>query len=175
MPIVDGLTSTKMIRSFEKTHRDVYSPRAALNGRIPIIAVSASLIERKRQEYVDAGFDAWILKPISFPRLNELMAAIVDSNIRKSCLYNPGEWEKGGWFHMGQASSNDVSTIPSGEPPQSNLSKGAEEAARSEDPTAGDDSGRIPDEQERLLHAQAEERGSEPKNNPSQSEQPEGS
>jgi CheY-like chemotaxis protein len=69
MPIVDGLTSTKMIRSFEKSHPShLLSKRAARNGRVPIIAVSASLLEKERQTYIDAGFDGWILKPISFDR-----------------------------------------------------------------------------------------------------------
>jgi CheY-like chemotaxis protein len=161
MPIVDGLTSTKMIRSFEKTHKDIYSPRAALNGRVPIIAVSASLIEKNRQRYMNAGFDAWILKPISFLRLNELMAAIVDRKIRESCLYQPGDWERGGWFHVDQSSAEEVSTIPSGELPIENPSKAMEEAAKnSEDPTAGDEPGRIPDEQDRLLREQEKEQKS---------------
>ena len=101
MPIVDGLTSTKMIRSFEKTHPEhLLSSRAQLNGRIPIIAVSASLVERERQKYIDAGFDGWILKPISFPRLSEIMAGILEPKAREEALYKPGEWEKGGWFEM---------------------------------------------------------------------------
>jgi CheY-like chemotaxis protein len=79
-----------MIRSFEKEHLGILSPRAALCGRVPIIAVSASLVEESLQEYVDTGFDAWILKPISFPRLGELMTAIVDFDVRKKCLYQPG-------------------------------------------------------------------------------------
>lgn len=114
MPIVDGLTSTKLIRSFEKTHAGVLSPRAALNGRVPIIATSASLVEKNLQTYLDAGFDAWILKPISFDRLAELMNAIIDRDIRRDCLYQAGEWEKGGWFHCDQKSSWSVPTKPSG-------------------------------------------------------------
>jgi CheY-like chemotaxis protein len=132
MPIVDGLTSTKMIRSFEKTHADVYSKRAALNGRIPIIAVSASLLENKRQEYIDTGFDAWILKPIAFQRLNTILAAIVDPAIREDCLYQPGEWEQGGWFHMGQKSSQEANTKPSCGPPQLKSSIAHQEAAHSD-------------------------------------------
>ena len=104
MPIVDGLTSAKMIRSYEKTHPTRrLSARAALNGHIPIIAVSASLVERDRQTYMDAGFDGWILKPISFLRLAELLAGIVDPRIRHAALYQPGEWERGGWFAEGGA------------------------------------------------------------------------
>ena len=110
MPIVDGLTSTKMIRSFEKTHSSSsLSERAALNGRIPIIAVSASLVERERQTYMDAGFDAWILKPISFDRLQVLLTGIVDPKTREECLYKQGKWESGGWFDMARTESSTVS------------------------------------------------------------------
>jgi CheY-like chemotaxis protein len=161
MPIVDGLTSTKMIRSYEKTHTNIYSVRAALCGRLPIIAVSASLIEKQRQQYIDAGFDAWILKPISFVRLGQLMAGVVDKKIRKECQYEPGQWERGGWFHMGEKGVEEVSTVPSGEPPVSNPSDAVQEAADdSEDPMAGENNeeGRVPEEQERLLKAQEEER-----------------
>lgn len=95
MPIVDGLTSTKLIRSFEKSHPNHLSQRASLNGRVPIIAVSASLIEKEIQTYLDAGFDGWILKPIDFKRLSVLLEGIVEQETRENCLYRPGEWEKG--------------------------------------------------------------------------------
>jgi CheY-like chemotaxis protein len=114
MPIVDGLTSTKMIRAHENTHtRHDLSPRAAFHGRVPIFAVSASLVERERQTYIDAGFDGWILKPIDFRRLNTLLAGIVEDETRNSCLYEPGEWERGGWFCKRQPSIFDAKTNPS--------------------------------------------------------------
>ncbi|PHH70519.1 hypothetical protein CDD80_5953 [Ophiocordyceps camponoti-rufipedis] len=101
MPIVDGLTSTKMIRSIESTaeHKG-YSRLATSNGRVPIFAVSASLVEREKQVYIDAGFDGWILKPIDFKRLNTLLHGIRDGQTRSTCLYVEGEWERGGWFVM---------------------------------------------------------------------------
>ncbi|KAF5027627.1 hypothetical protein F66182_253 [Fusarium sp. NRRL 66182] len=99
MPIVDGLTSTKMIRSTEaSSEHQGHSSLADINHRIPIFAVSASLVERERQTYISAGFDGWILKPIDFKRLNTLLAGITDEDIRSSCLYEPGQWERGGWF-----------------------------------------------------------------------------
>ncbi|PVH84203.1 putative cyanobacterial phytochrome B [Cadophora sp. DSE1049] len=115
MPIVDGLTSTKMIRSYEKCHPDSkLSTRAMSNGRVPIFAVSASLVERERQTYINAGFDGWILKPIDFKRLNTLLEGIVNDTTRNSCLYKPGEWERGGWFHKRlPPSALHVSTTPS--------------------------------------------------------------
>ncbi|KAM0499614.1 hypothetical protein ACHAPB_005941 [Verticillium nonalfalfae] len=83
MPIVDGLTSTKMIRSFEQSHENCrHSALAAHNGRVPIFAVSASLIEREKKTYADAGFDGWILKPVDFKRLHTLLLGIVDDNVR---------------------------------------------------------------------------------------------
>ncbi len=118
MPIVDGLTSTKMIRSFEKTHpSEVLSKRAALNGRVPIFAVSASLVERDCQRYIDAGFDAWILKPIDFKRLSILLSGIVEEGTRETCLYKPGEWERGGWFCKRQPDVFSAYTKPSAHAP----------------------------------------------------------
>lgn len=88
------------------------------------------------------------------------MGAIVDSDIRKDCLYQPGSWEKGGWFQRGKHSADEAVTKPSGEPPVPNPSEELEEAAvlRSEDPMAGEENeqGDIPDEQARLLQNQEE-------------------
>ncbi|KAF2494636.1 hypothetical protein BU16DRAFT_44357 [Lophium mytilinum] len=155
MPIVDGLTSTKMIRSFEKTHpTKILSKRAALNGRIPIIAVSASLIEKDRQMYIDAGFDGWILKPISFARLSELMEGIVNKEVRAASVYRAGQWEKGGWFLKAQPDIYAARTEPSGHIPPSEPSETVKIAAASDDPMAGDAGGEQSKEQKRLLDEQ---------------------
>lgn len=160
MPIVDGLTSTKMIRSFEKSHpSDILSPRAAVNGRIPIIAVSASLEESKRQSYIDTGFDAWILKPISFPRLQELMVGIVDPRIREKLLYKPREWEKGGWFERAHPDVYQAQTKPSGNVPTAVASEELKEAARSDDPNVEKPGGsRQTQEQKRLYGTQTKQK-----------------
>ncbi|KHO01665.1 ATPase-like, ATP-binding domain protein [Metarhizium album ARSEF 1941] len=108
MPIVDGLTSTKVIRSTEQSseHKG-RSAMAGSNRRIPIFAVSASLVEENKQVYVDAGFDGWILKPIDFKRLGTLLAGIHASETRRACLYLPGEWERGGWFSPGEGDGTE--------------------------------------------------------------------
>jgi CheY-like chemotaxis protein len=99
MPIVDGLTSTKLIRAMEmSSEHKGHSTLASRCGRIPIFAVSASLVEELRDTYIEAGFDGWILKPIDFKRLSTLLKGIFDAEMRKSCIYVPGQWEKGGWF-----------------------------------------------------------------------------
>jgi CheY-like chemotaxis protein len=151
-----------MIRSFEKTHpTHVLSERAALNGRIPIIAVSASLIEKERKIYVDAGFDGWILKPISFPRLQEIMVGIVDNKIRDRNIYRPGDWEKGGWFDKVQPGLFAANTAPDAQKqPMSDPSDGVKVAAVADDPQIKeDDDSKQTKEQQRMAAEQHAERG----------------
>lgn len=99
MPIVDGITSTRMIRDFEQS-TDSTSPSSSRGNisRTPIFAVSASLLEKDRQAYIDSGFDGWIMKPIDFHRVNLLLNGTQKEDTRSSCAYEPGMWEKGGWF-----------------------------------------------------------------------------
>lgn len=94
-----------MIRAFEhKAKQSALAPAAENHGGIPILAVSASLVERERPSYIGAGFDGWILKPIDFRRLNTLLEGTYSQDARKSSLYVPGQWERGGWFHSRQPS-----------------------------------------------------------------------
>ena len=162
MPIVDGLTSTKMIRSFEKSHpTHLLSKRAARNGRVPIIAVSASLLEKERQIYIDAGFDGWIVKPVAFDRLKNIMLGIVDAGARKEDLYKTGGWERGGWFQQAQKDIFAADTAPTERMPMTDPSEGAQKAASSADPFVReeDDSvqtqeqARMADEQEKKREA----------------------
>ena len=162
MPIVDGLTSAKMIRSFEKTHPShVLSTRAALNGRVPIIVVSASLVEKERPVYTNAGVDGWILKPIAFNRLSEIMKGIVDPQSRKENLYRPGMWENGGWFDEAQKDLFAADTAPSNEPParapgHAAQSAGVEVAAAADDFDTKEEGTSVQSrEQQRLLDEQA--------------------
>ncbi|XMA11322.1 hypothetical protein WAI453_004113 [Rhynchosporium graminicola] len=94
MPLVDGMMSTKMIRRFERELADLKHIRP----RVPIIAVSASLSESKRFDYIQSGFDAWILKPIDFSRLDFILKGIQYSDLRREAVYAPGKWKEGGWF-----------------------------------------------------------------------------
>lgn len=130
------------------------SRRARLNGRIPIIAVSASLEESKRQTYIDAGFDAWILKPITFSRLQELMTGIVEPQVREEALYKPGDWERGGWFELAKPDLFQAETEPSERIPTNDASEELKDAAHSDDPDAGDADSRQTEEQARLRGGQ---------------------
>lgn len=160
MPIVDGLTSTKMIRSFEKSHpTHLLSKRAARNGRIPIIAVSASLLEKERQVYIDAGFDGWILKPISFDRLKHIMLGIVDASARKEDLYRIGGWERGGWFKQAQKDIFAADTAPTERMPMTDPSEGAQKAASSADPFVREEDDSLQTQEQARMASEQEREG----------------
>ncbi|PBP21530.1 sensor histidine kinase/response regulator [Diplocarpon rosae] len=94
MPLVDGMASTKMIREHETKLEEL----SRIKTRVPIIAVSASLSEDLRFHYIRCGFDAWILKPINFSRLDFLLQGITFTDLKRDVIYVPGHWERGGWF-----------------------------------------------------------------------------
>ncbi|KAF3761479.1 red/farred photochromic bili protein photoreceptor [Cryphonectria parasitica EP155] len=99
MPIVDGRRSTEMIRAIETAgEHHKLSALASNHGRIPVFAVSASLVEREKDTYMTAGFDGWILKPIDFKRLEYILFGIIDDDARNDAVYVAGQWERGGWF-----------------------------------------------------------------------------
>ncbi|KAJ5594930.1 uncharacterized protein N7459_001138 [Penicillium hispanicum] len=100
MPIVDGLSATKMIREHELQASESEPPtwHGSHRKHIPVFAVSASLIEKDLQTYVDGGFDGWIMKPIDFQRVHALLGGVISTQMRNNCLYKPGMWEIGGWF-----------------------------------------------------------------------------
>lgn len=95
MPIMDGGTSASCIRQHEKRKRPGH--------RIPIFAVSASLVEHRKKEYCKLGFDGWILKPVDFRRLAMLLEGSRNETVRREARYIPGNWESGGWFHSSPA------------------------------------------------------------------------
>lgn len=102
MPILNGFESTQKIRSFEKAEPLIVPTRRLsheLNGRIPIFAVSASLREVQHDELLEYGMDGWILKPIDFHRLNDILRGVTDPLQRQEDLYQLGcSWERGGWL-----------------------------------------------------------------------------
>jgi CheY-like chemotaxis protein len=102
MPLIDGLEATRLIREFETDSSSIIelSPRVVRYGRIPIIAVSASLSEQCIHEYLEIGFDGWVVKPIDFKRLEAILVAIEDEQMREVLLYGGSSWDKGGWFKV---------------------------------------------------------------------------
>jgi len=106
MPVLDGVSATKRIREEERRQWPTLStlPRTHIrnHNRVPIFAVSASLPESRVEEIIGAQFDGWILKPINFRRVNELVGGIWDYDQRRRELYIPDSrkkhWERGGWL-----------------------------------------------------------------------------
>ncbi|KAJ5918372.1 CheY-like superfamily [Penicillium verhagenii] len=100
MPIVDGMTATKMIREIESRRNECSdADKSDRPNRIPIFAVSASIVERDERSYIDIGFDGWIMKPIDFARLKILLGGVLDPEAREDPV-GERDWEKGGWFHF---------------------------------------------------------------------------
>ncbi|KAG6900397.1 hypothetical protein C0993_011385 [Termitomyces sp. T159_Od127] len=100
MPILNGFEATQKIRELERTSpSSLMRPAHRINGRIPIFAVSASLVEKQHNELVQIGMDGWILKPIDFHRLRVIMKGVTDADQRARDVYRPGCcWEEGGWL-----------------------------------------------------------------------------
>ncbi len=101
MPIINGFEATQRIRILETDSTNTPKNRLShkLNGRIPIFAVSASLVEQQREELMGYGMDGWILKPIDFKRLSHILKGITDPTQRHRDVYRlGGNWEIGGWF-----------------------------------------------------------------------------
>ncbi|KAI1006538.1 hypothetical protein K3495_g1682 [Podosphaera aphanis] len=100
MPFVDGVLSTRMIRIAEKEakHRAASEYTPYSKQRVPIIAISYTLDENSRFDYIQSGFDGWILKPIDFHRLGIMLQGLNNPQMRQEALYVPGQLKKGGWF-----------------------------------------------------------------------------
>lgn len=64
MPVMDGYTATKVLRALEQQHR-------ANKHKIPIIAITANVMEREREACLNAGMDDHVGKPINRDRLRD--------------------------------------------------------------------------------------------------------
>ena len=71
MPRMDGLAATRAIRAAEA---------AAGRARTPIIAVSAETSARRNADYLAAGMDSFVAKPIQFAQLAAAIVAAIDGD-----------------------------------------------------------------------------------------------
>ncbi|KAF2679854.1 hypothetical protein K458DRAFT_434754 [Lentithecium fluviatile CBS 122367] len=67
-------------------------------NRVPIFAVSASLIQHSQASLQAAGFDGWLSKPIDFKRLGIILEGVVSRDARTKAKSGPGDFKGGGWF-----------------------------------------------------------------------------
>ncbi|MFM2599660.1 response regulator [Vibrio fortis] len=72
MPVMDGFEATAHIRRIEQ---EINSPR-----RIPIIALTASVIDDDIQRCFDVGMDDYIPKPFKFEMLKEKVISAIDTS-----------------------------------------------------------------------------------------------
>lgn len=68
MPLVDGLEASRRIRALEATQQRV---------PIPIIALTASVLDQDRQAALDAGMNGFASKPLDLPALLAEMARLL--------------------------------------------------------------------------------------------------
>jgi CheY-like chemotaxis protein len=99
MPVMDGKQAAAAIRKYEELlDSDAPLPARRVDNRIPIIAVSATLLESQHEE-LGVNFDGWMLKPIDFKRMLHLLTGISEPERRIHDAYQRGQWEKGGWLN----------------------------------------------------------------------------
>ncbi|MDD2760566.1 MAG: PAS domain S-box protein, partial [Methylomonas sp.] len=71
MPVLDGIDATKQIRQLEQDG----------DGRIPILALTASVLKHEKDQCTDAGMDAIIGKPINIDELLEQMELLAPKEV----------------------------------------------------------------------------------------------
>lgn len=80
MPVMDGVTATKAIRSLE-------SPKSA----VPIVAITANAMVGDKERYLEAGMDAYVSKPIDSKILFSTLADLLAGNCSVKSRHNPKE------------------------------------------------------------------------------------
>ena len=73
MPVMDGITVTKLIRKLERWDA----------ASIPIVAMTANAFAEDVQKSLDAGMNAHLSKPVEPERLYALLCDLLSSFVRK--------------------------------------------------------------------------------------------
>lgn len=68
MPVVDGYEAARQIRSMELTGM----------GQIPILAMTANVFEKDRQEALESGMNGFISKPIDIDKMVQTMYSVLN-------------------------------------------------------------------------------------------------
>jgi Amt family ammonium transporter len=74
MPIMDGWAATREIRTWEKNQPDNHS-------RIPIVALTANVVQGVRQDCEQAGMDYYICKPITLAAITTVTSKFLQRNL----------------------------------------------------------------------------------------------
>ncbi len=75
MPVMDGLEATRKIRKREEEFKSQGSKQklSARPERVPIIAMTAHAMAEHRQQYIDAGMDNYVSKPVNPEKVIEVI------------------------------------------------------------------------------------------------------
>lgn len=102
MPLLDGYECTAAIRKVEQEYPLKTNQTTAfhdINQQVPIFAVSASLVESRRDAMRAIGLNGWIMKPIDVKSLKTILSGVTDLEQRTKAFYGTGRnWESGGWL-----------------------------------------------------------------------------
>ena len=76
MPKMDGLEATRRFRAWEQSCRTAPQGQqhAATRKRLPIVALSANVVDEKIEECTAAGMDGFLGKPLRLDALRSVMA-----------------------------------------------------------------------------------------------------
>jgi CheY-like chemotaxis protein len=69
MPVMDGLTSAKAIRNYEREQGLI---------EIPIIAMTAHALDSDRELCNDAGMNDFLVKPVGYQEFKQTVAKYID-------------------------------------------------------------------------------------------------
>jgi len=75
MPVMDGIAAAKAIRDAERSER---------RPRTPILALTANALVHQVEEYLAAGMDDHVAKPIEISKLYEAMSRVLSDPASKA-------------------------------------------------------------------------------------------
>ncbi len=78
MPVLDGVEAMRQIRFLEKSNGSTNS--------VPIIAISAHAMTQQIEEYLEAGFDGYVTKPVKSMHLHSEIARVMNQHSNYSEL-----------------------------------------------------------------------------------------
>lgn len=77
MPVMDGMTTTRHIREAEQQEQ---------RPRIPIIALTGLTSAAARNEAHEVGMDEFLMKPVSFDQLRDMLSGIEGLSNGQPCI-----------------------------------------------------------------------------------------
>jgi CheY-like chemotaxis protein len=84
MPTLDGFTTTRIIREQEQRLSPSAAPAASLH-RLPIIALTASMLEEDKKKCLEAGMDDFLAKPLK----RDALEIILERWVKKAAPASP--------------------------------------------------------------------------------------